>query len=176
MYAKARLDALSDGIFAVAMTLLALDLRLPEDFKPQDTHQFLQGLIELWPKLLPFLLSFSVLGLRWSSNILVRSNSEYVGREYVRWCLFYLLLITCVPFSTMVVGRYPHFAPAIWLYAGLTMTIALVSIRLTAVTPDLQRDHHLHHRLRAIRLLIASSLARHRDQLRGAAMGTVGLR
>jgi hypothetical protein len=45
-----RLDALGDGIFAVAMTLLVLDLRLPENFHPQTSREFIDGLGELWPK------------------------------------------------------------------------------------------------------------------------------
>ena len=54
MYPKAWLDALSDGIFAVAMTLLVLDVRLPEDFHPQNAAELLSGLNSLWPKFLPY--------------------------------------------------------------------------------------------------------------------------
>jgi hypothetical protein len=43
MFSKARLGALSDGIFGVAMTLLILDIRLPEDFSPRDGTELLQG-------------------------------------------------------------------------------------------------------------------------------------
>ena len=113
MFSKARLDTLSDGIFAVAMTLLILDVRLPDDFHPASNRELLQGLAALWPKFLPYLLSFSVLGLRWLANIEIRSRAEFVNREYVNWWLLYLLLITCVPFSTIVVGRFAHFPPAI---------------------------------------------------------------
>jgi hypothetical protein len=45
---------LSDGIFGVAMTLLILDVRLPDDFRPRDGAELLQGLVELWPKFLPY--------------------------------------------------------------------------------------------------------------------------
>ena len=76
MFSKARLDTLSDGIFAVAMTLLILDVRLPEDFHPKDGAELVQGLIALWPKFLPCVLSFGVLGLRWLSNIEVRTRAE----------------------------------------------------------------------------------------------------
>ena len=110
MFSKARLDTLSDGIFAVAMTLLILDVRLPDDFHTTGASELLQGLAGLWPKFLPYLLSFSGLGLRWLSNVEVRSRAEYVNREYVNWWLLYLLLITCVPFTTIVVGRFGHLA------------------------------------------------------------------
>ena len=158
MYPKARLDALFDGIFAVAMTLLVLDVRLPEDFHPRDAAELLAGIGSLWPKFLPYGLSFGVLGLRWLANLELRSSAEYVNREYANWWLCYLLLITCVPFSTIVVGRFAHLAPAVWLYAGHTLLIALVGVHLAAITPHVQRDEHL--RLRQISgfLLVGTSL------------------
>jgi uncharacterized membrane protein len=160
MFSKPRLDALSDGIFAVAMTLLVLDVRLPDDFHPRDAGELMQGLAGLWPKFLPYLLSFGVLGLRWLSNIEVRSRAEYVNREYVNWWLLYLLLITCVPFSTIVVGRFGHFTPAIWLYAGHTLLIAAVGLRLVFITPHLEHGDHLRRRqLSAILLMVSSLLA-----------------
>jgi uncharacterized membrane protein len=158
MFSKARLDTLSDGIFGVAMTLLVLDIRLPENFHPHDSNELLQGLFDLWPKFLPYVLSFGVLGLRWLSNIEVRTRAEYVNREYVNWWLLYLLLITCVPFTTIVVGTYGRFAPAIWLYAGHTLLIATVGVRLVAITPHLERGDHLDHRQLSAALLIVSSL------------------
>ena len=83
MFSKARLDTLSDGVFSVAMTLLVLDVRLPEDFHPRDGNELVEALIGLWPKFFPYLLSFGVLGLRWLANLEVRSRAEYLDREYV---------------------------------------------------------------------------------------------
>jgi uncharacterized membrane protein len=158
MFAKVRLDTLSDAIFGVAMTLLVLDIRLPENFHPQDGNELLQGLFALWPKFVPYVLSFGVLGLRWIANIEIRTRAEYVSREYVNWWLLYQLLITCVPFTTIVVGTYGHFAPAFWLYAGHTLLIAAVWLRLVAITPDLEQGDHLGHRQFSAQVLIASSL------------------
>jgi uncharacterized membrane protein len=159
MFSKARLDTLSDGIFAVAMTLLILDVRLPDEFHPKDGADLVAGLIDLWPKFLPYALSFGVLGLRWLSNIEIRSRAEYVSREYANWWLLYLFLITCVPFTTIVVGRFAHFPPAIWLYAGNTLLIAAVGLRLVQITPHLEQGDHLRHRQLLGLLLIVSSLS-----------------
>jgi hypothetical protein len=52
MFLKSRLDALSDGIFGVAMTLLILDVRLPDDFHPKDGAELVHGLLGLWSALL----------------------------------------------------------------------------------------------------------------------------
>jgi uncharacterized membrane protein len=158
MYPKARLDALSDAIFGVAMTLLALDVRLPDDFAPHDARELIGGLAGLAPKFLPYALSFGVLGLRWLSNVHLRSVGEDCSRGYAHWWLIYHLLITCVPFTTIVVGRFVDFAPAIWLYAGNTILISVVSFRLLALTPSFEQVDHLRDRKVSLALLIASSL------------------
>jgi uncharacterized membrane protein len=158
MYPKVRLDALHDGIFSVAMTLLVLDVRLPDDFHPADGGELLLGFARLWPKFLPYLLSFTVLGLRWIAGIQIRSRADYVGREYVNCWLLYLLLITLTPFSTIVVGRYAPLPPAIWLYAGNMLLIALVSMRMVKLTPDLEHGDHLRRRATSSMLLAFSSL------------------
>jgi uncharacterized membrane protein len=158
VYPKARLDALSDGIFAVAMTLLVLDLRLPDDFTPHDANELLRGLLGLASKILPYALSFAVLGLRWLSNVHLRSRGEEVSRRFAEWWLLYHLLITGVPFTTMVVGRFASFAPAIWLYAGNTVLIAAVSFRMLALTPSFESADHLRERKVSLGLLMLSSV------------------
>jgi uncharacterized membrane protein len=157
MYPRARLDALSDAIFGVAMTLLVLDVRLPEEFDPHDANELLHGLLGLMPKFLPYVLSFAVLGLRWLSNIEMRSHGEEYGREYVNWWLLYLLLITCVPFTSIIVGRFASLAPSIWLYAGNTILISAVAFRLMALTPEIESDDQLRDRRTSLIVLILSS-------------------
>jgi uncharacterized membrane protein len=158
MFPKARLDALHDGIFSVAMTLLVLDVRLPDEFHPRDGAELVTAIVNLWPKFLPYLLSFRMLGLRWLASIGIRSRAEYYDRAYVNLWLFYLLLITCVPFSTIVVGRYGALAPAVWLYAGHLLLIALVSMRMVKLTPDLEQGAHLRAKQRGATLLMFSTL------------------
>src|ERR1051326_1861736 len=118
MYPKARLDALSDAIFGVAMTLLGLDVRLPDEAHPESARELLRATLELSPKLVPYVLSFMVLGLRWLSNIRLHSRGEAFSTKYAHWWLVYHLLITGVPLTTIVVGRFPDLAPSIWLYGG----------------------------------------------------------
>jgi uncharacterized membrane protein len=158
MYPRVRFDALTDGIFAVAMTLLVLDLRLPEDFHPHDADELLRGLYDLVPKFFPYVLSFLVLGLRWVSGVQVRTTTEGFGRAYFRWWLLYLLLITCVPFTTTVAGRFAGLSPAIWLYAGNTALIGIVSFVLLHHTPHIEKDEFLRDRQVSLAFLIGTSL------------------
>src|SRR5262249_44435625 len=157
LYPRSRLDALSDAVFGVAMTLLVLDVRLPEEFRPSSASELLHGLSDLWQKFFPYVLSFLVLGLRWISNVQLRTRSEWFGREYAMWWLLYLLLVTCVPFTTMVVGRFVMFAPAIWLYAGNTLLIVVVAFRLLALT-EVELGDHRRDRQTTLSVLGLSSL------------------
>lgn len=157
MYPRARLDALTDGIFSVAMTLLVFDLHLPNDFAPRDAHELFWAILALTPKFVPYLLSFGVLGLRWLAGIQMRSPDEFLGSEYVLWWLLYLLCVTCFPFATMVVGRFPDQAPAIWVYAGNTLAVSLVGARLLALAPDVEPSERRRHQL-GLAMLVASSM------------------
>ena len=158
MYPRARFDALSDAIFGVAMTLLVLDLRLPEDFHPHSSKELLDALWALTPKFIPYVLSFLVLGLRWQAGLQVRTKTEEFGHGYFRWWLIYLLLVTCVPFTTLVVGRFSDLAPGIWLYAGNTALIGIAAFGLLVYTPMVERDEFLRDRQVSLAVLIASSL------------------
>lgn len=158
MYPKARMDALTDGLFAVAMTLLVLDLRLPEDFHPADEGALARALLGLWPKFFPYAVSFYVLGTTWLANVKLRSRGEFLDRRYAGWWLVYLLLVTCLPFSTSVVGRFVHYDPALWLYSLNMAALSAVGYRLTTLLPDLADDTHTLDRKVSLLLLLGTSL------------------
>jgi uncharacterized membrane protein len=154
---KMRLDALTDGVFAVAMTLLVIDLKLPENFHPASAGELLHGLAELQTQLLVYVISFVVLGLRWMSLAKLSRLHETVEDRYVAWSLAHLLLITCVPFSTMVVGRYGAFAPAIWLYCANTILAGLVAARLASLAaPHIGAEDALDRRVGLIVVIVVS--------------------
>ena len=159
LYPRVRLEALTDGIYSVAMTLLVLDVRLPDNFNPGNAAALSQGLIALWPKLFPYLLSFGVLGVRWLSSIQVRSGAEHLDGAYIRWWMFGLLLTTGVPFTTIVVGRFGELAPAAWLYAGNMALLAIASWRQLAQTTEVTDEHRLKSRRDSSLVMLASSLA-----------------
>src|SRR4051812_35013065 len=157
---KMRLDALTDGVFAVAMTLLVIDLKLPENFRPASAEELVHGLLELQTQLLVYVISFIVLGLRWMSLAKLSRLHETVEDGYVQWSLAHLMLITCVPFSTMVVGRYGAFAPAIWLYCANTMLAALLALRLAALAaPHIGEEDVLDRRIGLIVIILVSLAA-----------------
>ena len=158
MYPKARIDALTDGIFAVAMTILILDVRLPEDFHPVDDGAIAQALIGLWPKFFPYVLSFYVLGSSWLANIKLRSRGEFVDRQYASWWLVQMLLATCLPFSTTVVGRFVQYSPSVLLYSANMAALAAIGYRLVVLLPDLEDDEHTRDRKVSLLLLLVTSV------------------
>lgn len=160
MYPKNRLEALTDGIFAVAMTLLVLDLRIPDEVgRPTDEASLVRALIALTPKLIPYLLSFYLLGVSWLSLIKVRSRSETVGAGYARWCLLYLLFVTLLPFSTVVMGRFTAYAAATALYAANIGLVAATGFLLMSVLPDpVQDEHWLDRRVSLVVLFVSCVL------------------
>jgi|SRR5581483_11765436 len=156
---KARLDALTDGVFAFSMTLLAVDLKFPESFRPASAEQVLTGLTDLKSQFVVYVVSFLVLGLRWMSLAKLSRTHEAVEDRYVHWALGHLLFITIVPFSTAVVGRYGSFAPAIWLYCGTTVITALVALRLAALAaPHIGEESAFERRAGLIVLIVVSLL------------------
>jgi uncharacterized membrane protein len=156
MYPRSRVDALTDGLFGVAMTILVLDVRLPDSLDPD--HSGLSHALEgLWPKFFPYALSFYVLGSTWLANIKLRSKGEFLSRQYVRWWLLYLLIATCFPFSTSVVGRFTHLAPAVWLYSINMAALAAVGYRLVVLLPDVADDEYTLDRKVSLSLVIVTS-------------------
>jgi uncharacterized membrane protein len=157
MYPKSRIDALTDGVFAVAMTILVLDVHLPDGFHPVDQAALGQALRNLLPKFLPYVLSFYVLGSSWLANVKVRSSGEFVNKQYAFTWLVYLLLATCLPFSTSVVGQFAQYALSVWLYSLNMAALAAASYVLMMLLPDRTDDEHALDRKVSIALLITTA-------------------
>jgi uncharacterized membrane protein len=125
---------------------------------PHDAAELLDALRGLWPKFFPYALSFLVLGVRWLSSVQVRYRAETLSSDYTRWWMMYMLLVTCVPFSTLVVGRFASLAPAIWLYAANTGLIGAIALRMLHLLPDVEDRGHARERRISQFLLILSSV------------------
>jgi uncharacterized membrane protein len=156
MYPKSRIDALTDGLFGVAMTILVLDVRLPDTVDASQSS-LVEALSGLWPKVLPYALSFYVLGSTWLANTKLRSTAESVGKRYVASWLLYLFIATCLPFSTSVAGHFPHVKAAVWLYSLNMGALAVLGYRLVVLLPDLSADENTRDRKISLWLLMATS-------------------
>ena len=122
-----RLHALADGIFAIAMTLLVLELKVPDVTNATNT-ELLHSLKELLPSLYSFVLSFLLLFIYWRGfNAIIGTLAKTINFTVVLICMIYLMLISLVPFSSYFFGRYGYTQVGVGLYA-----INLILIGLTA--------------------------------------------
>ena len=130
-FPRSRIDALTDGIFAFAMTLLVLELRLP-DQPVHDGAALITDLLALGQKYLAYVISFFVLAAHWRTNIELRRVEE-VSSEALGWTMVYLFFVTSIPFSSSVVGLHGDLPPAVWLYAANLIAISALSLRLRVI-------------------------------------------
>jgi len=123
---KQRIEALSDGIFAFAMTLLVLDVKIPKLPEPLVNQGVLaQTLLDLWPKFLTFAMSFVTLGFFWAAH---HGYSHFLKRtdRYFLWInLLFLLIVVFMPFSTDLLGDYPRHRIAEMVYGCNMMALGL---------------------------------------------------
>lgn len=98
-----RVEAFSDGVMAVAITLLVLDLRVPE---PEPGRSLVRGLLELWPNALAYVISFIAIGIMWLSHHTMFHRLARVDHSVLVLNLVLLLCIVVLPFTTSVLSSY----------------------------------------------------------------------
>ena len=124
---KHRLEALSDGIFAFAMTLLVLDVKIP---KLPDTSinagLLAPTLLALWPKFLSYVTSFVVIGVVfWIGHHGYLHFLKRTDRWFLWINLLFLMFIVLVPFSTDLLGDYPTHRLAVMVFGCNIIAIGL---------------------------------------------------
>jgi uncharacterized membrane protein len=136
---KSRLDALTDGVFAFAMTLLVVNLDLPQDFRPSSAAELISALLGLGDTLIAYVITFLVLASFWLGRARTKEEPESASGAYAWSVLCHLFFVTLLPFSMIVAGRY-NLAPAICVYGVNMVLLALTAIGITLVIErDIQR-------------------------------------
>ncbi len=111
-----RIAALSDGLFAIAATILVLDFRTPE---PTDIHseaELLRALAASAPRLLPWLLSLLTLGIFWLGQQTQLNQLERSNRDLTWLHFLFLAVVTVLPFSTRLLADFLTFRTAFLVY------------------------------------------------------------
>jgi len=111
-----RIEAVSDGVFAIALTFLALDIKVPSPGQIHTESELIRAFISLSPKLLTYFLSFITLGIYWLAQ---STQFHYItaSDRNLNWIsLFFLLAVSIMPFTTAFLSGYIHFRFAVWLY------------------------------------------------------------
>jgi uncharacterized membrane protein len=141
---KTRAENLSDGVFAIVMTLLVFDIRLPA-INPGmmvTNAQVWAVLGSTWPYMVSYSLSFLVLAVFWTNhNFLFHVFMKELDRSLNLMNMIYLLFLVLIPFSALLVGTYPYNQPAALFY-GLNILAVIVMaatmVRYIAKHQDVQ--------------------------------------
>ncbi len=121
-----RLVFFSDAVMAIAITLLAIDIRVPEIPPGLAVQQLAGQLSAIWPRFLTFLISFIVIGIYWISH---HRYFGYIKRYDTRLILLnfvFLFFIVCMPFLASLLGQYT-FVP----FALIAYTVAIAALGLS---------------------------------------------
>lgn len=118
-----RTEAFSDGVFAVAITLLVLELKVPHDLPAGEslTH----ALLHQWPSYLAFVTSFATIGIMWLNHHKLFTLIHKVDHKLLLSNLFVLSIVSAIPFATAVIAAHVRERAAALLYSGLGVLLAL---------------------------------------------------
>jgi uncharacterized membrane protein len=125
-----RLAALSDGIFAVAMTLLVLDLRVPAADAIHSERDLWRALLTLSPQLIMYMMSFLTLGIFWVGQQTQLNHLSRSARSLTWMHLLFLFAVTLTPFSTRLLAEHTAYRSALLIY-WLNILLLGVALYLT---------------------------------------------
>jgi uncharacterized membrane protein len=130
----ARLEAFSDGVIAILITIMVLELRVPASHEPA-------ALLGLWPVLLSYLLSFLVIAIYWVNHHGLFHRCREVNVAVLWTNIAFLFCISLIPFATAYMGenRFTPFATALYAGSLLLAGISFVPMR-RAVERQLVHD------------------------------------
>lgn len=97
-----RLEALSDGVFSIAITLLVLDIAVPASAQ----SQLLSSLAHLWPSYLGYVVSVATIGAMWLGHTAITDYLERADLAFVRLNLLLLLFVAFLPFPTRLFAEF----------------------------------------------------------------------
>ena len=121
-HSSSRLEAFSDGVLAIAITLLILEVRVPD----AEPGGLTAALAHEWPSYAAYALTFVIIGIMWVNHHELFDNIEVVTRSLMFLNIFLLMTIAFLPFPTALMAEYlregenSHIATAVY---GLNMTL-----------------------------------------------------
>lgn len=150
MLNKARLESLSDGLFAIVFTLLVIEIRVPEVVGHITNGELLHELSDLTPLFIGYVVSFSVLAMFWlSHNFFFQYFVKEINRQLLLLNLVFLGFVSLIPFSAHLIGRYPDLPLAVSIYGANVLLLGLMTslIRYYALKTDEIDTSHISKRI-----------------------------
>ncbi len=165
---KTRLEALSDGIFAIAMTLLVLDLKVPERSHHMNGAQMVQQLAAMWPAFLSFGITFLLAGTFWYTHHVISHFVQHTNKAFLWLNLVFLMMISLLPFSAGLLTHLSVHPVSQLFYYSNQLAIALLltaqweyarTRRMLAPNAPPQELQNVTWRLRALLAGFAAAVA-----------------
>jgi uncharacterized membrane protein len=152
--ANARLEALSDGVFAIAMTLLVIEIRSPDPESIHNAADLWNALRHAWPTIGAFLLSFTIIFITWVNHHALIRSIPRTSAPFLFANGFLLLTVAFLPFPTALLGEFiltDRAAPAVVLYDFVlaAQAVGWIFVTRSAVNGALARDADAESWLRA---------------------------
>ena len=122
-----RIEALTDGIYAVAMTLLVIELKFPEHAAIHTAGDLAQAMANLAPKFFSWVISFMVLALFWLAHHRMFADLRHTTGRLVGLNIFQLALVSFMPFCSALIGNYGGAQLAQIVYSSNMVLLALFS-------------------------------------------------
>ncbi len=128
-----RIEAFSDGVFAIAITLLILEIKVPNAHELGAVGGLGAALLKLWPSYLAFVTSFATILVMWVNHHRLFNHIRRIDHAFLFWNGLLLFLVTFVPFPTALLAEYlPHAEArlAASVYSGTFVAVALAFMGL----------------------------------------------
>ena len=124
----ARLETFADGVFAIAATLLILNVEVPD----LGNHSLSHELLRLWPAYIGYVVSFVTIGIIWVNHHTVLDQLHSTDRTFLFINVFFLLCIAFIPFPTRLLATYVRTddGQAAAVLYGITLTTTAVFFNL----------------------------------------------
>jgi TMEM175 potassium channel family protein len=140
-----RLEAFCDGVFAIALTLLIIDIKIPAPEGIGLTRDLWLALRHLGPSIFAFVLSFAIILITWVNHHALFKGVNKSSASFIYANGFLLLTVVFMPFPTALVGEYlltDHVAPAVVIYNSVTavQSVAWILVSGAALRSRLPRD------------------------------------
>ncbi len=137
---KETLMAFSDGIFTIAITLLVLEIRLPDIPSMEIDARFLESIGAIGPRILGFTLSFFIIAMYWLSYHRIFRFIRDTDNTLVAENILFLFFIVLMPFPTYLIGLYGDHQAIVMFYAA---NVAVTSAILALIWRHASADHRL---------------------------------
>jgi uncharacterized membrane protein len=115
---KNRIEALSDGIFAIVMTLLILELHVPSLPTTAANVEVTAAIFGLWPKFVSYVVAFVSLGVFWIAHHMMYHAVRRADRTLLWLNIAFFMLISLIPFATSVLNAFPRSLIAPFLFGA----------------------------------------------------------